>query len=87
MPSIARRRLPALLALLRANGVTSYDDGAVKLTLALRPASELTEDARDTRTVRAGEPTPRKGAPRAAVDLAIGGIDYDPEAAEPRHDA
>ena len=83
-PSLARRRLPALLAVLRANGVTSYDDGTIKLTLALSLSrAEPTNEFRDTRPkTRQDEPAPRR-APMDATDLAIRGIKYDPEADEP----
>ena len=78
----ARRRLPALLALLRANGVTSYDDGAVKLTLTVQRAEVQSEEAAFIPGAPKGQP--RKRVTRDAVDLAIRGIDYDPDAAEPR---
>jgi hypothetical protein len=80
----ARRRLPALLALLRANGVTSYDDGTVKVTLGVMRPLEMDGQSYQPPPLVPGGAPPRKRAPRDAVDLAIHGIDFDPGAEEPR---
>ncbi len=71
-------RLASLLTLLEQHGVTSYEDGVIRLTLGTRLPAQA-EAAHEAPRARRGEPPiqPRKAFD--AVDLAVNGISYDPD--------
>ncbi len=72
-------RLPSLLTLLEQYGVTSYDDGVIRLTLGPRRQTQEAPRASAQAGPRRGEPPIQPRKPFDAVDLAIKGIDYDPD--------
>ena len=82
----APTQLGALLRLLEAHGVTTYEDATIKVAFGLRrhaQAEVVREDSHPAPGARPKKERPQVRV-RDALDLAINGISYDPdEGAEP----
>lgn len=78
----APTRLAALLRLLEQHDVTSYEDGVIRLTLGPRSRRrEIQEPTELQHAAPGARPQPEKPARKVydAVDLAVNGIEYDPD--------